>query len=173
VKLTKAEIERIQGPNPDIPLVRVAFHEAGHFVAGTAVGVDFEFVTIDPKRRRWECRVKHPLRFLQKNRNARGVERWVSMLYAGYAADVRFSPETKAEAREGARGDYKNAEILLSVAALATAADRRRIRRRLRSRAAAVVAQRWAEVELLANRLLERLTLSGAEARAICDGVAR
>src|SRR5262245_20750515 len=58
------------------------------------------------------------------------IERWLCVLFAGYAAEVRFAPDSRDAAREGARGDDDQAEECLERAGMANDSTRHLMRAR-------------------------------------------
>ena len=93
------------------------------------------------------------------------LERWLCVLFAGFAAEVRFAPESRDAAREGASGDDEQAEAYLERAGMATDSTRHL----LRARTAALIEQHWAEIEFVARALLRHEEFGSDEVRRICE----
>jgi len=147
---------------------RTAYHEAGHLVIGILFGFRCSSVSIRPDEARGSLGRVVPLEERTGGQLAEisreTVERWVCVLFAGYSAEVRFAPDARDAAREGARGDDEQAEGYLERAAMATGS----IRSLLRARTAALVEQHWAAIESVARALLKHEEFDSDEAERIC-----
>ena len=97
---------------------RTAYHEAGHWVIGDVFGYAHGGVSIEPDEERGTLGHVVPLEGPETFYYEDGlipverVEGWVCSYYAGFAADVRLSPETEETARQGASDDDEKAEAL-------------------------------------------------------------
>jgi hypothetical protein len=93
------------------------------------------------------------------------VERRLCVLFAGYAAEVRFAPDARHAARESARGDDEQAEYHLERAGMANDSTRHL----LRARAAELVEQHWSAIESVARALLKHEEFDADAAERICE----
>jgi ATP-dependent Zn protease len=151
---------------------RTAYHEAGHLVIGMLFGLRCSSVSIRPDETRGSLGRVVPLdpRGGLAVEISRGtVERWLCVLFAGFAAEVRFAPDASHAAREGARGDDEQAEAYLLRAGMANDSTRHL----LRARAAELVEQHWGAIESVARALLKHEELGSDEAERICEQSAR
>ena len=157
---------------------RTAYHEAGHLLIGSLFGFLCSSVSIRPDDARGSlgrvvalggpaCRSARANGGWQMMSGvSRGtVERWLCVLFAGFAAEVRFAPESRDAAREGASGDDEQAEAYLERAGMATDSTRHL----LRARTAALIEQHWAGIEFVARALLRHEEFDSGEARRICE----
>jgi hypothetical protein len=104
---------------------------------------------------------------LNERSSQREITHYLVGLFAGYAAEVRLDPAREGEgARATAREDDYEAEKSLGGLAR-TNAERDKLERRLRARAASLVSEHWAAVTALARELLEHRTVEGDEAELI------
>ncbi|MBZ5498744.1 MAG: hypothetical protein LAP85_20290 [Acidobacteriia bacterium] len=128
---------------------RKAYHEAAHAVAWVQFQGVFEYVTI-LRDSEYEGRVKWTERPLDKRKD-------IILCLAGYAADIKVSPESESSARNGARDDFAEAEFssqLINVRY--SEADWMPLARRF-------VDENWKAVTAVAAELLRRGTLSSRE----------
>jgi hypothetical protein len=93
------------------------------------------------------------------------LEQWICTLFAGFAAEVRFAPHARDNARECARGDDEQAEDYLERAGWRTTP----IRHLLRARTAALIEQHWGAIEYVARALLKHEELDEVEAEIVCE----
>jgi ATP-dependent Zn protease len=152
-----------------IERARTAYHEAGHLVIGMLFGFRCSSVSIRPDDARGSLGRVVPLEghggqvAVEISRGT--IDRWVSVLFAGYAAEVRFAPGARDAAREGARGDDDQAETYLERAGMANDSTRHL----LRARTADLVEQHWAAIESVARALLKHEEFDAREAERICE----
>ena len=134
---------------------RTAYHEAGHLVIGMSFGFRCSSVSIRPDELRGSLGRVVPLGGhvgQSVGELSRGsVERWLCVLYAGCAAEIRFAPDARDAAREAARGDDEQAEEHLERAGIANDSTRHL----LRARNAELVEKHWATIESVARALLK------------------
>src|SRR5688572_23828304 len=134
---------------------RTAYHEAGHLVIGMLFGIRCSSVSIRPDEMRGSLGRVVPLgghagpSIVDLSRGS--IERWVCVLFAGRAAEVRFAPDARDEALESARGDDEQAEDHLERAGIANHSTRHL----LRARTADLVEEHWATIENVARALLK------------------
>jgi ATP-dependent Zn protease len=134
---------------------RTAYHEAGHLVIGMLFGFRCSSVSIRPDELRGSLGRVVPLgehagpSLVDLSRGS--VERWVCVLFAGRAAEVRFAPDARDAAGEAARGDDEQAEEHLERAGIAN----RSTRHLLRARTADLVEEHWATIASVARALLK------------------
>ena len=151
---------------------RTAYHEAGHLVIGMLFGFRCSSVSIRPDEMRGSLGRVVPLgghagqAAVDLGRGA--VERWLCVLFAGYAAEVRFAPDARNAAREGARGDDEQAEDYLERAGIANDSTRHL----LRARTAELVEEHWATIESVARALLKHEEFDAGEVERICERAA-
>jgi len=148
---------------------RTAYHEAGHLVIGMLFGFRCSSVSIRPDETRGSLGRVVPLdehggRVAVEIRRGT-VERWLCVLFAGYAAEVRFAPDARDAAREGARGDDGQAEEYLERAGMANDSTRHL----MRARTAELVEQHWATIESVARALLKHEEFDAREVERICE----
>jgi len=152
---------------------RTAYHEAGHLVIGMLFGFRCSSVSIRPDETRGSLGRVVPLEVhggqVAVEISREWVERWLFVLFAGYAAEVRFAPDARDAAREGARGDDEQADEHLERAGMAN--DSTRLL--LRARTAELVEQHWAAIESVARALLKHEEFDSDEARRICERAVR
>lgn len=133
---------------------RTAYHEAGHLVVGMLHGFRCSSVSIRPDETRGSLGRVIPLdrhgAHSEVGDSRDALERWLCVLFAGYAAEVRFAPDARESAREGARGDDEQAEDLLVRAGIAN----KTTRLLLRARTATLIEQHWGTIESVARALL-------------------
>jgi hypothetical protein len=147
---------------------RTAYHEAGHLVIGMLYGFRCSSVSIRPDEARGSLGRVIPLDVhggrvsIGDDRGA--LERWLCVLFAGYAAEVRFAPDSRDAAREGARGDDEQAEDLLVRAGIAN----KTTRHLLRGRTASLVEQHWTTIESVARALLKHEEFDAREVVHLC-----
>jgi ATP-dependent Zn protease len=150
-----------------IERARTAYHEAGHLVVGMLLGFRCSFVSIRPDETRGSLGRVVPLETHGDPTTVdlcrRSTEHWLCVLFAGYAAEVRFAPDAREAAREGARGDDEQAETLLERAGMANHSTRHL----LRARAAELVEQHWSVIEGVARALLREEEFDADEAERI------
>jgi ATP-dependent Zn protease len=148
---------------------RTAYHEAGHLVIGMVLGFRCSSVSIRPDEARGSLGRVVPLEGRDgpmADTISRGkVERWVCVLYAGYAAEVRFAPDAHDAARDGARGDDAQADDSLERAGRTSDSTRHL----LRARTAELVEQHWAVIESVARALLRHEEFDAVQAERICE----
>ena len=148
---------------------RTAYHEAGHLVIGMLYGFRCSSVSIRPDEARGSLGRVVPLDAhggqMAIGNSRRAIERWLCVLFAGYAAEVRFAPDARDAAREGARGDDQQAEDLLVRSGIANNSTRHL----LRARTASLVEQHWATIESVARALLKHEEFDASEAVRICE----
>jgi hypothetical protein len=98
------------------------------------------------------------------------VPDFITVLYAGAAAELRFDPSRDAEVRSGSRTDDMAAATLLrgGFEGLGPGLGEHR-EEELRERARALVAEHWREIQALATELMKVHWLDGVEAGLICD----
>lgn len=157
---------------------RTAYHEAGHLLIGNLFGFLCSSVSIRPDDERGSLGRVVPLerpenrgcrvggggrRAIEGNRAT--LEQWLCVLFAGFAAEVRFAPDSRDAAREGASGDDAQAEDYLERAGIASVSTRHL----LRARTAALIEEHWAGIEYVARALLRHEEFGSAEARRICE----
>lgn len=157
---------------------RTAYHEAGHLLIGSLFGFLCSSVSIRPDDARGSlgrvvalggpaCRGSRANSGWEMMRGAsrETVEQWLCVLFAGFAAEVRFAPQSRDAAREGALGDDEQAEAYLERAGMATDSTRHL----LRARTAALIEQHWAGIEYIARALLRHEEFGSDETQLICE----
>jgi hypothetical protein len=157
---------------------RTAYHEAGHLVIGSLFGFRCSSVSIRPDEERGSLGRVIPLDGpesrshrvdsggqMVSGMSRETVEQWVCTIFAGFAAEVRFSPDTDDEARAGAWSDDEQAEDYLERAGMANDTKRHL----LRGRTAALIEQHWAAIEYVARALLKHEEFDDDEAKCICE----
>jgi ATP-dependent Zn protease len=145
---------------------RTAYHEAGHLVIGIIFGFRCSSVSIRPDEARGSLGRTAPIEgHTGEPQSRETVERWLCVLFAGYAAEVRFAPDAREAAREGARGDDEQAEQFLKRAAMANNS----VRSLLRARTAALVEQHWAAIQSVARALLKHEEFDSDDAERITE----
>jgi len=148
---------------------RTAYHEAGHLVIGMLFGFRCSSVSIRPDETRGSLGRVVPLgehtgqAAVDLGRGS--VERWLCVLFAGCAAEVRFAPDARDAAREAARGDNEQAEHYLERAGIANDSTRHL----LRTRTAELVEEHWATIESVARALLKHEEFEADEVERICE----
>jgi len=157
---------------------RTAYHEAGHLLIGSLFGFLCSSVSIRPDDARGSlgrvvalggpaCRNSRAMGGppVMSGASRETVEQWLCVLFAGFAAEVRFAPEARDAARESAWGDDEQAEAYLERARMATDSTRHL----LRARTAALIERHWAAIEYVARALLRHEEFGSDEARRICE----
>lgn len=148
-----------------------AHHEAGHFIASHHLtpSADVYSLTIEQDNDTLgEVGGEDPFSDAKTRKDA---ERCIVVLYAGFAAQVRFFPRSAKRARANAADDDEKAERLLAI--LEPNAKRRQgLEEGLRRQAANFVADHWDEVVAVAEDLLERGTVPGEEAELLLQALA-
>ena len=157
---------------------RTAYHEAGHLLIGSHFGFLCSSVSIRPDEERGSLgrvvALEGPV--CGKYRSGWGgqwsvevsretLEQWMCVLFAGFAAEVRFAPDARDAAREGASGDDKQAENYLERARMATNSTRHL----LRARTAVLIDQHWPAIQYVARALLREEEFDSHEAARICE----
>lgn len=104
---------------------RTAHHEAGHAVVGYVLGIDVASASIVPNQS--HATLGHVSDLSDYEDMYANPERQVCMLYAGFAAGVRFSPATRHAERRQSCADDDQAESLLRAAGLTAGDDRQRL----------------------------------------------
>ena len=141
---------------------RTAYHEAGHLVIGSLFGFRCASVSIRPDESRGSLGRVVPLDRSEGSREV--IEQRLCTLFAGWAAERRFSPGEEREAREAAWGDDAQAEGYLERLGMRT----HTARHLLRARTAALIEQHWPAIEYVARALLRHEELDGDEAERLC-----
>ncbi len=135
----------------------VARHEAAHAVALVKSGLVFENVTIFHDRGEWRgC--------LERSEHLSDRRDEVVSQLAGYAAQIKISPEREVEAREGASrpdGDFLQADWFLSLVDDLTSEESRF--EYWIERARQHVDENWRAIAAVAAELVQRETLTGRE----------
>ena len=157
---------------------RTAYHEAGHLLIGSLFGFRCSSVSIRPDEERGSLGRVIPLEGPESRSyrvdsggqmvcevSRETVEQWLCTLFAGFAAEVRFSPDTDEETRAGAWGDDEQAEDYLERAGMANDTTRHL----LRARTAALIEQHWAAIGFVARALLKYEEFDHYEAECICE----
>jgi hypothetical protein len=150
---------RFLNPVPDDDAVEmVAFHEAGHAVVGTFLGVEIGHVTLvpDPDRRSLG---RVTIRTTPLNPWPSQIRADVLMSFAGqYAACRRFPDHVP----DGFQDDvFKARECIARCSP--RAGHRRKLEQELRERSLWLVDQLWPAIGDLASRLTKKETLSAGE----------
>jgi hypothetical protein len=130
---------------------RIAYHEAGHIVVAVRVGLGLRRASIYPV-----AEVLTDYRLNQ--RSGLCVDERVMFLVAGFFAEMRYEPTATNEANSA--DDFERAFELVGGS----------VNERLKSllgRACDLVWLHWREVEVVAEALMARGTLSGGEIREI------
>jgi hypothetical protein len=142
----------------------VAYHEAGHFIVGRAVGRSTPFgITIDREGGTYGA-VNGDLG-LPPEPQPSDYAALITELYAGFAAHIRLFPGEAELARSLSWDDDEQAQA--EVAKLSELLGRESLEGELRARAEGLVRDHWAEIEALAAALMEHPTLEGDEAELI------
>ena len=142
-----------------------AFHEAGHAVVALAMGRDIQKITIQPGRshlgdlRLGICEIKKGRPRATKDK----LEDNVLILFAGMVAESRF---TGQYGEQGASRDLREISILLQARAR-TEHQLEKLYRRLLNKAEHLLDEKAniLAVEMIANELIEKRTISGRAAR--------
>jgi ATP-dependent Zn protease len=149
----------------------IAYHEAGHAVVAHRLGVEVEHVTIVPDHTSRGHFVHDDLfcaRGLGSDRA--NLERAIAICLAGPLAQA-WLLRRYSERRCDGRQDYDCASGLARY--LAGAAGEREFLRYQERRTHALVERYWNEIELVAQALIERDQLSGAEVKDIIEAPRR
>ena len=147
-----------------------AYHEAGHAVAVLVYGLPINTITIRETEDSFGHVLKpSPMMFeVGKRKRNQIVRQYIVSSYAGYEAERRFDPE---RADEGlSQDDLNNAwnlprEWELPIRGCSYIGDEayERYLDRQQRQARALVTKHWRFVEMLAQALLERETLTGED----------
>jgi hypothetical protein len=140
-------------------LEAVAYHEAGHAVIGLALMRPVLSVTIIPLGD--AAGLCNGERGLSPNPSPEEVEALLYELFAGYAAQIRFDPAAVEAAKFASEDDNCKAQPFLRSLGGPIREPY------LRQRAAALVAENWPAIVLLASELLQFKTLGGDEVEFI------
>src|SRR4029453_19159106 len=157
---------------------RTAYHEAGHLLIGSLFGFLCSSVSIRPDEaggslgrvvplegpESWSYRIDRGGQPIIEMRR-QIVEQWVWVLFAGFAAEVRFAPDFRDAAREGAWGDDEQAQDYLERAGMANESTQHL----LRAHTAELIEQHWSGVEYVARALLRHEEFDSREAECICE----
>jgi hypothetical protein len=146
------------------PRLASAYHEAGHAVASLALGFPFQQVTIVEDEES-NGGILHPLYQFQfdmtHRANRSAVRDYLVTVLAGHIAEVRY---TCSRNDAGASADDERVDsILWDIYGERSERHRRDLEQRARS----LVGQRWSSIQVLAQALLDRHTLTGSEAQHI------
>jgi Peptidase family M41 len=148
-----------------VTLRSVAFHEAGHFVAKHVLHRAPPYVvTICPEddalgQNKGDLALPAEVTTTE-------LENLLVTLFAGRAAQLRFRPEQKKEAKAGAVDDDAKATELMKLLGFSRA-ENRRWERSLRTRAGILVTRHWKAIRSLAHNLITYRILAGDEASLI------
>jgi hypothetical protein len=142
-----------------------AYHEAGHAVIGEWLGIRVHQVSFwrnDPccdrrHHRREDCCWEGVINWEEEDLTRYVPADVVAMIASGAAAE-RAAGSPPASVRVGSRHDREETYRYLRPSDIP----------RERFRASRLVRRHWATIAAVAERLLERETLSGREVRAIC-----
>jgi hypothetical protein len=151
--------------------VRVAHHEAGHFVAAIAGDLPAYGITIVPHGDTLGQSDGEEVTWWvgQPKPSARIVRRQVISLFAGYAATRRSDPSFADEsALAEAADDFRKAREIMWLTG--------KSERQLLKAAHQLVERRWSQIQLVARGLLKKHRLNGEEAEfllALAEGDAR
>jgi len=143
---------------------RCAYHEAGHAVAHYTLGHGTVYgITIIPNEATGNLGSTNAQDM--DISTPEDVENEVICLYAGAAAEVRFDPGCRDEILAGAEGDDEQAADWLASLGYGPQDEAR-----LRERAAALVDDRWPQIDALARELLKQQKLEMEEVEYIIEG---
>jgi hypothetical protein len=154
---------KVLGPTREV----IAHHEAGHSVAAhvlrSGASMAYAEITVVP---RGDTLGQHSGESgLGENPSPQEIENKIVELFAGYAAEVKHSPERQEAARGTASDDDQQAEVLFGW--LGLKGDKLRERETwLRLRTKALIEEHWTATTALASDLLEHDTIEGDEAVA-------
>lgn len=147
-----------------------AHHEAGHAVAQSVLThvAKLRRVTIVPDARNLGIAQSHLRPSFRPGVEAdlREIVDEIVVLLSGAAAERRFAGRAN---HVGAQSDYHKA-VALACCVAGGEEEAQAIIRWLLARAARFVEHRWSAIEAVAQALLERKVLSGAEVRAVIAG---
>jgi ATP-dependent Zn protease len=148
----------------------IAYHEAGHAVVAYRLGIEVEHVTIVPDHDSRGHFVHADLFCAPGCGSDRAnLERAIKISLAGPLAQARLL--RRLDRRRGGRQDYDCASGLARY--LAGSAGEREFLRYQERRTHALVDHFWNEIELVAQALIERDQLSGAEVKDIIEAPRR
>lgn len=154
-------------------LKATAFHEAGHAVMALAVGRNIQKVNITPGRSQLG-KLRLGICEIKKGRNRASkdmLEDDVLILFAGMVAEARF---TGHYCKNGAAQDLRAITKLLEDRAR-TERQFEKLHRRMLDKTEHVLDEEKnvLAVELIANELMQKLTISGRAARHFYEQAAR
>lgn len=167
-------------------LALTAYHEAGHAVADVVLGIDVDHVTIVPQEdTSGHETVIHPddikegwgVSDYDDPRVRLHVENFLIGLLAGPYAGRKFYPKARLQATETLSDGRKvlaagsDHSYVVRIIADIFGDDNDQVRwtyeRYVTARARALVETHWRSIELVANALLKRKTLSGDEVKRV------
>lgn len=138
----------------EIDIERTAHHEAAHAIADTKFGFKFLEVTIE----------RHGDALGESYCDGdcyddEDVTNRITSLLSGYAADIKFSPETGESARWGASSDFESAEEMIGDTAIDPWIERAKV----------FVDENWKAIALVASELLKEKKLEFVEVDILID----
>ena len=162
----------MEGKEPDLQRKRAAYHEAGHVIADLILGHRFRFVTIKPGEPDEKDRAVHGI--------TRGRAKDLAVIQlAGIAASAKMTgcdPFENPDLSDDDRDDIATAETFIDnwVAFLRStygeAAYREQIREETEHRTRELVDRNWNAIEVVAEALQKKETLSFDEVTRILKG---
>jgi hypothetical protein len=145
-----------------------AYHEAGHAVAATAIGLGVKTVSIIPDPTRGTIDWVSGGRVTVKR--CEYGDRDIIVLFAGGAAQRRHAPTSVR--RFSAEGDFNKMKMLIDVGRVEDAMRKKR-QNWLKDETDRLINSQWTAIEAVANRLMQTGELTGTEVSAIfrhCGG---
>jgi ATP-dependent Zn protease len=165
------QTDSIDDPSPEalVRLTATAYHEAGHAVMAVSLGRLIQKVTIVPGKSQFgESRLGAcELRKGRSKASKDTLEDEVLVLFAGMVAEARF---TGQYCQQGAMGDLRSIKRLLQCRANSES-QLDRLQRRMLDKTEHTLsdARHRKAIELIANELIEKSTVSGRAVRHFFD----